>query len=444
MRGYQTQIQQAELMAMAPWPVAEFLRRRASQSKDEARNDPIDEEVERALRSRGDPLIDLSLARYGRHMEVASELFLSGGSGSPTRLACLANRSLGLEIFNSFPVGLLGREPEPMAEWLVTASDDELCALFENPTLSDSFLCDLLERDKGWESIADDRLCRFVSILHRNPRMRTPREDGYMDGSAEYSYGSVFNAAWKLAETAPATDGWAAALGWLYEQLEPDAFSIDEPLRLAERWRVDPADAKEAKKEAANVAIGYLGDKQRVRKGLARLALSKSHKLLGELVSNDDVALRCAAYSAGSLNADQLRAGYERDGELAFNESLRNLALWKRQESRQALHDIAWSVVGADKQSDLTAANFYNWMEKDTREKHPAWFAEAEGEPLGDDEVNDQSPATQADISTLAGHMERQAQSVDAVGQALRTLTSRTGWIWWFSLGALLASLWRF
>lgn len=59
MREYKTLIQQAELMAMAPGPVVEFLKRRASQSKDEARDDPVDEEVEKALRSRGDPLIDL-------------------------------------------------------------------------------------------------------------------------------------------------------------------------------------------------------------------------------------------------------------------------------------------------------------------------------------------------------------------------------------------------
>jgi hypothetical protein len=126
MSGYKTLIQQAELMAMSPGPVAEFLKRRASQSKDEARDDPVDEEVEKAVRSRNDPLIDLSLARYGRHMEVVSELFLSEGSGSPIRLACLANRSLGHEIFSSFPVGLLGSEPEHMVEWLLTARPREV------------------------------------------------------------------------------------------------------------------------------------------------------------------------------------------------------------------------------------------------------------------------------------------------------------------------------
>ena len=105
-------------MAMPPEAAAEFLKRRAGQSKDEACDDPFDREAEHSLRGRGDPLIDLALARYGRHMEVVSGLFQSSAPGSPIRLSCLANRSLGHEIFLSFPAGLLGRESGPMAEWL--------------------------------------------------------------------------------------------------------------------------------------------------------------------------------------------------------------------------------------------------------------------------------------------------------------------------------------
>lgn len=445
MRGYKTLIQEAELLAMPPEAVAEFLKGRAGQSKDEARDDPVDEDVEKALRGRGDPLIDLALARYGRHMEVVSELFQSAPPRSPVRLACLSNRALGHEIFLSFPVGLLGREPGPMAEWLATASDDELSALFENPTLGDSFLRDLLERGKGWESIDDDKLCRFVSILNRNPRMRTPREDDWMDGYDEYSYGSVFNAAWKLAETAPTTERWAASLGWLYEQLQPDAFSIKEPLAIAARWHVDAGDAESMERQEKDHAIGYLGNKERVRKGLARLALRKSGKLLTELLASDDLAFRAAAYAAGDLDADQLRAGYEKDKDLVFNEAIRNLALWRRQPTRQALHDIAWDVVRNDKHSDLIAANHFNSMAKDMRKKHPAWFEdEEEGEGTGYEEVDDQAPATKADISALSGHMERQSQGLDAIAQGLRGLMSRAGWIWWFSLGALVASLRHF
>lgn len=442
MRGYKTLIHEAELMAMPPDAVAEFLKHRAKQSRDQARDDPVDMEAEQALLGRNEPLIALSLARHGRHMEVVAGLFGISEPSSPLRLACLANTSLGQEFFPSFPTGLLGQDAA-MAEWLMAASEDELSALFENPTLSDSFLRDVLERGKGWEAIGDDRLRSIVAVLHRNPRMRTPREDDYMDGWAEYSYGAVFNAAWKLAETAPATQEWAAALSWLYEQLQPEAFSIKEPLGLAARWHVDPADEEAIKREADSIAHGWLDSMQRVRKGIARLALSKSSKLLPELAGHADVAFRCAAYSAGSLTADQLSKAYEVDGELAFNESIRNLSLWRRPDTRQALHDIAWAVVRADKHSDLMAANQYNGMEKDLRKKHPSWFPD-DGEGQATEMDGDaQEPATKADIAGVAAKLDLQGKGIEAAVGALKTLLGRTGWIWWFALGALAATILR-
>jgi hypothetical protein len=148
-------------------------------------------------------------------------------------------------------------------------------------------------------------------------------------------------------------------------------------------------------------------------------------------IASDDVAFRAAAYSAGPLNAEQLRAGYEKDGALVLTEAISNLHLWRTQVTRLALHDVAWGVVRDDKHSDLMAANQYNRVEKDLRKKHPAWFADEEqrDEP-GYDEVDDKAPATRADLS--------------AISQALRGLMSRTGWIWCFSLGALVASLRHF
>jgi hypothetical protein len=446
MRGYKTLIREAELMAMPPQAVAEVLKLRAGQSKDEARYDELDGDLEKALRGRSDPLIDLSLARYGRYKEVVSELFKSADASNPIRLACLTNRSLGREIFPSFPVLLLGSDSKPMgsvpmAEWLITASDDELCALFENPTLDDSFIRDVLERGKGWEAFPDEKLWRIVSVLCRNPRMHTPRDEDYMDGYGEYIYNAVFSAAWKLAQTAPVNELWAYALGILYEQLHTDAFSIEEPLKLAERWQIDPSDTEANEQQTKRHELGYLSDMERVRKGLARLALSKSSKLLTDLLASDDLALRASAYAAGNLNADQLRVGYEKDGEIAFTEAIHNLALWRSKDTRQALSAIAWGVVKNDKHSDLLAANQYKWKEKDMRKKHPAWFADEEDGPLGNDEIDNHSPATKADIASLSGQLSRQAQGFESAVQTLRNLLSRTGWIWWFSLGALVASL---
>jgi hypothetical protein len=271
--------------------------------------------------------------------------------------------------------------------------------------------------------------------------MRTLRDDDYMDGWDEYSYNAVFDAAWTLAETVPVNDGWAHSLGWLYQSLQTEGSSINEPLKLAERWRFDPADKGANERQARDHNSGLSGDMMRVRQGLARLALSKSGELLADLIGSDDLALRAAAYAAGNLNANQLRAGFEKDGEIVFDEAIRNLSLWRNQGTRQALHDIAWDVVNNDERSDLLPANRYNWMEKDVRTKHPTWFADEEVGQSDDDEVDVQSHATKADISALADQIDRQAQGLEAAGKAIRALMSRMGWVWWFSLGALVASL---
>src|SRR5205814_6540626 len=125
------------------------------------------------------------------------------------------------------------------------------------------------------------------------------------------------------------------------------------------------------RKEAEENAKGWLLNRQRVRKGLGRLALHKDSKLLDALLTNDDIALRCSAYASGSLKPDQLTAAYQRDGELMFNEAVHNLCLWRAADTRAALREIAWAVVGNDKHSDLLAANVYNGISKDMGERIP-------------------------------------------------------------------------
>lgn len=171
MRSYKTVIQEAELLASSPAVVTEFLKKRAAQSKDERRDDDVDEEFESALHGRNDPLINLALARYGQFNTAVLPLFKGGEPSGAIRLAVLANTALGDEFFSRFPVALFG-SPEQTAVWLATAPDAEILALFENPKLDDSFLRDLLEGSKPWDSIPEERLAAFVASLVRNERMR--------------------------------------------------------------------------------------------------------------------------------------------------------------------------------------------------------------------------------------------------------------------------------
>jgi hypothetical protein len=375
MRGYKSIIQEAELLAMSPEAVAEFLKKRAKQSMDELDHDPVDEEAEEALRGRSNPLIDLALARYARYIETLRPIFQSSQPCSALRLAVLSNTALAERVFIPFPAGLFGKREQEAREkavaWLAEAPPrEELQALFENPRINDDFLSDLLDRSKPWDTIPDESLVSIVAILSHNERMWARGED-FVDGFAHTRYHAVFNSAWKLAENVEPSERWARALSYLYDRLEPYAFSIKEPLKLVNRWRPGPSNAKVAEEEAKGNPRGSLSDYQGVRKGLAKLALRGNSGLLPGLMASDDPGLRSAAYADGHLTPEQLLAAYEREGRLVFDQAVRNRNpwLWRTAAGREALGKVA---QGAD--SEDWYWPLYKNIWAITAKEHPDWF----------------------------------------------------------------------
>lgn len=359
---------------MSPEAVAEFLKQRANQSWDELDNDPVDEDAEEALRGRSSPLINLSLARYARHIQTLRQIFQDSQPCGALRLAVLSNTALSESVFNSLPVGLFHEREqvagEQTAAWLADAPREELRALFENPKIDDGFLSDLLERSKPWDAVPDEVLLTIVAILGRNERMWTPRED-FIDGFSHTKYHAVFNSAWKLAENVEPSERWARALYNLYERLEPHAFSIDEPLRLADRWRPEPSNSKLAEKEVKDNSRGFLSDYQVVRRGLAKLALRGNPSLLPRLLASDDPSFRAAAYADGRLTPKQLLAAYEREGRLVFDQAVRNRNpwLWRTAAGREALGKVAQGKYSEDWSWPL-----YKNIWANMAKEHPDWF----------------------------------------------------------------------
>lgn len=435
MRGYDTLIQEAELMSMSPDGVATVLKERADKPKSLFR-EVIDSETEAALHGRNEPLIDLYLARYALHIETLTELFWRASPGSPIRLACLANRAIGDTPLLFFPVSLFGNV-ERMFEWLNQATESELSALFENPCLNDNFFSNILRRKHGWERLTDEKLRQIISILSHNSRMQTPRDDEWLDGLADYHYSEVFAAAWSIAETIEPTEAFAIALGWLYEELRTEAHPDMDPLKVAARWQAIDAGETAAKREAADNDNGALGNFQRVRKGLARLAVSKDRSLLPKLLESDDLALRCCAYGLARMSPEQILAAQERDGEIALNEMTFNQNIWRSAAQRQALHDAAWKIAEADKNSDLLAVNIYQSMKQKMEADHPQWFSD-------EDDVTNvtvDTVVTRRDLAALSETLAGQKQAAIHITDAIDRLTVRSRWILWFSLGALVASL---
>ncbi len=365
MRNYKTLVQEAELMAMSPEAVMLFLKARATSSKDKPVPDIVDEETEQALQSRKHPLIDLGLAQYGRHVSVVAALFSSVPTKHPIRLAALSNKNI--EGKASFPIHLFGDE-QKLCQWLDVASEEEFEALFENPNLSNALLADLLTRRGTWSSVKDDTLRKIVQALLKNERMHAGYQKKFYDQWKYFNYTAVSDAAWLLAQTVEPTERWASVLGWLYEKLESEAPSIKKPLSLVARWRIDTKDKNALGMEKELNADGNLSHRQRMCKGLGRLALAQNNKLLPTLLKDKDIALRCAVYSSGRMTAVQLKAAFKRDGVLVFDEAIVNSHLWQSENTRAALLQIAEVCDKKEKGGFSARRERYNSVKREMME----------------------------------------------------------------------------
>lgn len=447
MRDYKVLITEAELMASSPERVHSWLEARAAKADAENMFEHEgDERLEKCLLGRNFPLIDLALARFGLHAAIAKQLFARAQSADLTqlsharslRMAVLSNQALSKNAIGGLPALVIDGGDDGLVRWIATAHHNEIAALFENPTVDDSFLCDFLQCEKSWQVMDEERRLLAIGALTRNERIRKPYDDNFLDGWADYSYHKVFDAAWKLAETVPTTRIWAHVLSSLYHRLQRKALSVEHPLDVAKRWYPDPADTQSLECESSANEIGDLGPYQNVRKGLAMLALAKGSIAGNDLLTSDDVALRAGAYASMAMSPAQVVGAYQRDGGIAVSSAVDNPQLWRRPEARQALHDISWQVVSDDKNSDLMAANIFNGTKERMAKEHPDWFKD-DGFEL---EANDK-PATKSDIARAVAAIAGAAgqDSFHQIKESTDAVNRRLGWVFWFSLIAMGVSL---
>jgi hypothetical protein len=485
-RGPNLLITEARLLAMAPEAVEAALKDYATSPPDPKGTFETDEKTEQALEARNEPLITLALARYGRDIHTAIRLFQAAAPSSPVRLGILSNSFHRWDVIRSFPVGIFGGKEETAA-WIETASHQEVQALFRNPKLHDRFLGDLLEGCDPYGTISDQTMRDVVSYLATNERMRTPYDERFPDAMTDFEHHMVFKAAWGLAERVPTTVQWANVLTEFFNRICPDG-ALKEPLAIANRWVPDPTDEKELQEQDETRARGYLSPWEGVRKGLGRLELGLFHRPDKPLVS-DDRAIRATAYAHARMSATQLTEAAARDGSLVVHEALDNEWIWRSSAGREALHDLAW----AEKDDDLISVNWYNRLLDRYQKTRPEWFKDEEETERGpkcvaiDDEsigriLNEvaKSSESRADVvvsivktelKSLESRLHHDRDKIDLprmlkaelqelegglrqdrreaiinevkVLGALKEIKSRVGWVGWFALGALAASLVR-
>lgn len=182
-----------------------------------------------------------------------------------------------------------------------------------------------------------------------------------------------------------------------------------------------------------------------VRRSLACLSPKKKQETRESLLESKDAAYRDAVYTYSEMTADQILAAYAIDKKLAVNSCQKNLRIWRNPESRKALHDISWKACGELDNNYMDSANDYNYFEAENKKLYPAWFKEEE------EEIDESTlPATRAEIETLNERLSsiedqiRESMTISAqMSQLAVTIKAQLRWVWWFALGALVASLWH-
>lgn len=305
------------------------------------------DEHEQVLLSRNDPLIDYGLARYGRSSEVAEALY--------ERLKH-ADRC----VMRACHVSGGGPETFDIDEEISPDILEELKCWVTNPNIGDDAFSELFTRQGVFEKATDEQWMTLLHWTGTNPRMSTPYESTFLDGWDDYSYHKVFHEAWRLVDKVPATQEWAGTLDALLQNAVPASHDLDIPKAL-ERWRIDDP-KNESKAWHSQSRSWYL------RTQIARLQKAEQAQL-----SSDDAAVRAAFYGKFNPRLFPKWPTYlEKDGELFFQYAVGNEMLWRTEEDRQKLSDVAWSVP--DPNSHMDAPNMFRAFEERMRDKHPEWF----------------------------------------------------------------------
>lgn len=421
-------VKEYELMASSPREVFDFYKDRSENSDKYRWDGLVDEDTDVSLWARGEPLINLAIAQYGSNKEIAKKILR--GESEPLRWALLKNWSGG-RLFDDFPTCLFDGESD-LAVFMNSCPKSELVAMFANPSIADSFICDLFEGKKIWNELDEDRQIFIVRSFAQNPRASTERDDSFMDGYAEYSYNRVFAAAWGLCAKVTPNHVWAISLSELTDKLLNEGFPFkdEEIMAVIARWYPSEKDVEDSKYDSEDhykEAGGYLSSWQSVRQNLTKLIAGYSKH--GNLAENPDIAIRCGFYKYGRFYIDEMKAAFDKDGAAAWQAMCSNANLWSNKEKRQALHDIAWEADKLDGRSNLDNANQFNAFYDRFKAQYPAMFKDDDDEEFESVAPDDEElPATKGYVFQLADTLQATNIANQARLDRLEKLLTSIAW----------------
>jgi hypothetical protein len=317
-------IREARLLVSRPEDVFEELKRYAEQIKSGTFSRLVDEQLEKSLAGRTDPLIDLGLARFGSDKDIVGELYEKALAPAKTalearyrkglRIACLSNQSVPITIRHAIEFPVIGRDETRRV--LAEADEDEVEALICNPYGNDNLLRALFERGEPFSEFNEERWRRVLLYSCKNSRLVTKNDEEF---GPDLQHGYIQKAIFNLLKIAPATSAWIIPLYALLESLDPK-FCIwtDKIDDVLERWESVAAYDYKGRPEDGHFTSASLRDEFRcLIAALYGEGLREKEGIVIHGSANaSDVALRCAYYGNAELTAKDMKEGYERDRDV--------------------------------------------------------------------------------------------------------------------------------
>lgn len=421
----ENRIREARLIVAKPEQVFAELSKYGEESKESLFSG--DEELERSLAARADPLIDLGLARYAREPEIVAALYRKSRSKANNllterylkglKLACLSNQN-AKRLLSRFATDVLGAEE--FARLIAEGEDDEMEALLTNPIVGDDALESLYKGDGLFASLPEERRRRLVLLSQTNPRLTT---DDDSEEGPDLGYMSIHSAILTMLETAPATWKWLVTLRQIIDRLDSGNLrSPGEPItNILERWSKVESPENDLHKE------GYYTELSMRDEFLCLLAAMYGRNyyyaedkkftsaILGKPDSRD-LVLRCSYYGKGDLTEKSMQEGMAKDGSAYLLAVLCNESVYYKPALRRLLED-------EQLRGDLRYV--YRRRCEQIHKRRPSFDPRPLAEWLKEEEAEDRTESEE--LARLKQLDQRTAE----LARGLVGLQKTLGWVFW-------------
>ena len=341
MSEYQQIIREAQILASSPCEIVRYIEGRSRDNLEDS-----GEDFETKLLCLKDRRIDLALAQHCVWAETAKTLFFRDTEDLVLKLSVLTNKKIGKYecLDQTMPYAIFSKKSQEFKfsdnsqefeNYIKTISENELHALFSNPTIDRDFVCDFFMGKSAWGSMDEEHRVLSIRYLSRNTGFTSaykPKE--WDDVWDDYQHGKAFTAAYTMADTVPVRSDWANALKELYAKLPNDIHGVQGNIDT-NRWIASEPEDLDAERKAN--AEGRLSTFQSVRFYCALAGLKNNEGRISHHLASNDIAERSASYRCGKFSAWKVWWSLRKDGAFALGQFLKNDDIWNSRRKRKII-----------------------------------------------------------------------------------------------------------